>query len=89
VTDPNKQRPEWWDCELDCTNPHLAKRMIDRSFNETELRAMLESATNYRADDIPGRWVIETSHQFRPWEVIVEPDVPLKTLVVVTAYPVG
>jgi len=31
--------PDWWDLELDCSNPHLAKRMIDRSFNEIELRA--------------------------------------------------
>ena len=42
VTLPNVVRsqrdwPEWWQWELDCSNPHLAKRMIDRGFSETEL----------------------------------------------------
>jgi hypothetical protein len=32
--------------------------------------------------------VIETRHKKRPWEVIVEPDIELGLLVVITAYPV-
>ncbi|HEY1684624.1 MAG TPA: hypothetical protein VGG19_07680 [Tepidisphaeraceae bacterium] len=48
--------PEWWHWELDCSNPHLAKRMMDRSFNETDLRQMLESAKSYQPDHTPGRW---------------------------------
>ena len=81
--------PEWWSWELGCSNPHLVKRMIDRGFSETDLRQMLEAANGYRADVVPGRWVVETTHENRPWEVIVEPDYALTLLVVVTAYAVG
>ncbi len=63
--------------------------MIDRSFSETDLRVMLESATGYRADPLPGRWSIETSHNGLPWEVIVELDDDMELLVVVTAFPIG
>jgi hypothetical protein len=79
--------PDWWSWELDLDNPHLVKRMLDRGFNETELRAMLEVALGFRPDDEPGRWVIETRHGGRPWEVIVEPNQPERRLLVITAYP--
>ena len=49
---------------------------------------MLEHAGSYRADVVEGRWVIETRHNRKDWEVIVEPDNEEKLLVVVTAYPV-
>jgi hypothetical protein len=81
--------PDWWSWELDCANPHLAKRMIDRGFSETDLRLMLERATGFRADEDPQRWVIQTSHDKQPWEVIVEPNRAGKILVVVTAFAVG
>ena len=79
--------PDWWSWELELS-PHLVKRMVDRSFNEADLRLMLEGATGYHADYELGRWVIETSHAGRSWEVIVEPDLQERVLVVVTAYPV-
>jgi hypothetical protein len=79
--------PKWWDWELEL-NPHLLKRMVDRRFNEVELRQMLEKATGYREDIVDGRWVIETKHSRRAWEVIVEPDADFHVLVVITAYPV-
>jgi hypothetical protein len=69
------------------TQPALLKRMDDRRFTELDLRRMLERATGYRPD-VEGRWVIETRHRRRPWEVIVEPDQERQLLVVVTAYPV-
>ena len=47
--------------------------MRDRGFNETDLRLMLEDASGYHKDVEAGRWVIETSHDQKPWEVIVEP----------------
>jgi hypothetical protein len=62
--------------------------MEDRQFNEVDLRAMLERARSYRRDIVEGRWVIEVRHDEHAWEVIVEPDVVSKFLVVVTAYPV-
>lgn len=62
--------------------------MVDRSFNEVELRTMLERAGSYRPDVVEDRWVIETRHERRPWEVIVEPDFEFELLVVITAYAV-
>ncbi len=49
---------------------------------------MLEQAILYRKDIVEGRWVIETSHLRRSWEVIIEPDSILKLQLVITAYPV-
>jgi len=48
---------------------------------------MLDAATEFREDLVEDRWVIEVRHRKRSWEVIVEPDVELKLLVVITAYP--
>jgi hypothetical protein len=81
--------PDWWEWELDCSNPHLAKRMVDRSFNEADLRDMLERATGFRPDAVEGRYIIETTRDGRTWEVIVEPDDAAELLIVVTAYAIG
>ncbi|MGH9341984.1 MAG: hypothetical protein ACRD1R_20955 [Acidobacteriota bacterium] len=62
--------------------------MEDRGFNDVDLRTMFDRASNYRRDVVEGRWVIETRHAGRRWEVIVEPDGELRLLVVVTAFPV-
>jgi hypothetical protein len=62
--------------------------MVDRNFTEVELRRMLQQASNYRPDGVEGRWKIQTKHQRRRWEVIVEPDEIERILMVVTAYPV-
>lgn len=67
---------------------HLLKRMVDRAFNEVDLRRMLEYATGHRADILEGRFVIDARHGGLPWEVIVEPDEVRQLLVVITAYPV-
>jgi hypothetical protein len=61
--------------------------MLDRRFTEVDLRRMLAAATAHRPDIVEGRWVIETRHRRRPWEVIVEPGEELRLLLVVTAYP--
>jgi hypothetical protein len=74
---------------LDCANPHLAKRMLDRAFDEVDLRAMLEHAEDLRPDDMPGRWIAKTRHSDQTWEVILEPDSAARVLVVVTAYCAG
>ena len=79
--------PEWWKWELEFT-PHLLKRMEDRQFNEVDIRTMLEHARSHCRNIVEGRWVIETYHEEHPWEVIVEPDVIQKQLVLITAYPV-
>lgn len=62
--------------------------MSDREFSEVDLRRMLERATGFRTDIVPGRFVILTRHDARPWHVIVEPDPAVELLVVVTAYRV-
>ncbi len=79
--------PAWWSWEIELS-PHLLKRMVDRRFSEVDLRSMMTSATDLREDEDPGRWVVETSRESRPWEVIVEPDPANELLVVITAYPV-
>ena len=80
--------PKWWRWDLELS-PHLLKRMIDRGFTEVDLRQMLEEATGHRADIEPGRWVIESSHGHRRWDIIVQPDSGLQLLVVITAYPIA
>lgn len=82
-----KTWPDWWFWELDLDNPHLAKRMIDRRFNEIDLRQMLEIAAEFREDIESGRWIIETRHNGRTWDVIVEPNRLNHRLLVITAYP--
>jgi hypothetical protein len=62
--------------------------MEDRGFSELDLRRMLELANDHRSDLVEGRWVIETRHNSRKWEVIVEPDMDDKVIVVVTAFDV-
>lgn len=62
--------------------------MLDRRFTEIDLRDMMQRARGYRADIADGRWVIETRHRKREWEVIVEPDFDAGLLVVITAYEV-
>jgi hypothetical protein len=63
--------------------------MVDRGFNEVDLRRMLEYAKGHRRDIVDGHFVIEARHASTPWEVIVEPDPARRLLVVITAYPVA
>ncbi len=62
--------------------------MLDRRFNEAELRLMLEDASGYHEGNEQGRWVVETKHGGRVWEIIVEPVFEGMIVVIVTAYPV-
>lgn len=78
--------PAWWEWELELSS-HLFKRMLDRGFNELEVRRMLSVATGLRADIVPGRWIVTTRHRRAAWEVIVEPDADTQLVVVITAYP--
>jgi hypothetical protein len=77
--------PEWWDWELELSS-HLLKRMEDRGFNELDVRQMLSTASGLRQDIVSDRWVIETRHRRKAWEVIVEPDRDAQLLIVITAY---
>ena len=63
--------------------------MQDRRFTEVDLRRMLEHATGRRRDCVAGRWIIQTRRNRQDWEVIVEPLVSEKILLVITAYAVG
>lgn len=54
--------PEWWDWELEFSS-HVEMRMVDRDFNEIDLRVMYDRAVSYRHDSVPGRWVIKTKHR--------------------------
>ncbi len=68
---------------------HIEERMVDRRFNEIDLRLMLEEAVAYHPAVVTGRWVIETRHGGSAWEIIVQPAPVKRILVVVTAYPVA
>ncbi|MDZ7291085.1 MAG: DUF4258 domain-containing protein [candidate division KSB1 bacterium] len=78
---------EWWEWELEFS-AHVEMRMVDRDFTEIDLRVMYDSARNYRQDDVPGRWVVETKHRRQKWEIIVEPDFDEHKVVIITAYKV-
>lgn len=80
--------PDWWFWELEFS-VHLLKRMVDRGFNEIDLRHMLEEADGFRPDIEDGRWIIETTHASSRGEVIVEPLASELRLLANTAYPVG
>lgn len=60
--------------------------MLERDFNEVDLRQMMQIASAMRADLADDRWVIQTRLRQNTWEVIVEPDHEKRILVVVTAY---
>jgi hypothetical protein len=78
--------PDWWSWELEFT-PHLMKRMVDRRFNEVDLRLMPDTAAGFHENHEENRFVIETTHDGRRWAVIVEPSTDDAVLIVVTAYP--
>jgi hypothetical protein len=63
--------------------------MADRDFDEIDLRTMLENASGFSPNVVPGRFTVHTRQSGQPWEVIVEPDDDDELLVVITAYPVG
>ncbi len=48
---------------------------------------MMDRANGLREDPEPGRWIVETVHDSKPWEIIVEPDPVDRLLVVITAFP--
>ena len=77
--------PEWWHWELEWT-PHLLKRMVDRGFNEVDLRQMLDNATGFRPSATHGRFVLATRYDGTYWEIVVEPDETAQQLLVITAY---
>jgi hypothetical protein len=77
--------PDWFHWELELSQ-HLLKRMIDRRFNEVDLRKMLDDASGYNADVEEGRWAIEARHDNRRWIVVVEPLEQETKLLVVTAF---
>jgi hypothetical protein len=82
-----KKRPAWWDWDLEVSE-HVLDRMDDRDFTEIDVRSMLMSAQTIRSDIVAGRWIVSAFHQRRRWEIILEPDIEERVLVVVTAYPV-
>lgn len=71
--------------ELELT-PHLLKRMVDRGFNEVDLRQMLAQAFRCRPSAAEGRFVITARYDGKDWEIVVEPDELTQQLLVITAY---
>jgi hypothetical protein len=80
--------PSWWSWELSFT-PHAELRMEQRGVTEVDVRAMLERATALQPSVVEGRFMIHVARNNTPWIVIVEPDIDVSLLVVVTAYEVS
>jgi hypothetical protein len=79
------EMPAWWEWELEISS-HCLKRMQDRGFSETDLRAMLDDATDLVYQD-HGTYLVFTTRDGAKWEVIVSPDDEQLVVVAVTAYP--
>ncbi len=79
---------DWWEWEI-VLSPHLLERMPRRGFSESDLRLMLEVATDLRRHRVPGRWILDTRHASRRWRIVLELDPALRSIIVVTAYPAG
>jgi hypothetical protein len=62
--------------------------MLQRDFDEIDLREMLQSAKNFEKDIEEGRFKITSGLNGRKWEIIVEPDASEKLLVIITAYSI-
>lgn len=80
---PLDRKPTWWEWELLVTR-HAERRMMERGVTEVGVRAMLKWARVVRPSRLEGRFVVETTHEGRSWEVVVEPDGELECIVVVT-----
>jgi hypothetical protein len=76
---------DWWNWELEFSS-ELPDRMLDRGFNETDLRQMLHDAIDWGPDKEMGRYAIHTRWDNGAWEIIVEPDWDDQRLVIITAY---
>lgn len=79
------QQPDWWEWEIEVSS-HCLKRMTERGFYDTDLRAMLDDAEEI-LEQAHGTFLVTTKLNHRPWEVIVTPDDDQRLVVVVTAYP--
>jgi len=77
-------RPSWWDWELEFSS-HAIKRMLERGFSESDVRAMLEDATVV-VEQSHGTFVVASFHLRRPCEIIVVPDRKEQRMVVVSVY---
>lgn len=60
--------------------------MIDRNFNETDLRQMLADVVRVEADVEPDRWTAMCRLEGTVWEVVLEPMPEEQRTLVITAY---
>lgn len=77
--------PDWWNWELELT-PHLWKRMVDRGFNEADVRTMLDDVVNIVPQGNE-RFRVVAALEGKSWIVILEPDPGDEAILVITAYP--
>lgn len=82
---PLRDPPPWWDWELELS-AHVEQRMEERGVTEVELRRMLEQAVAVREGEVEGRFIAEARHGGKLWAVVLEPDVELECVAVVTVY---
>ena len=82
---PLRNPPAWWEWELELS-AHVEQRMEERGLTELELRAMLEQAVALREGRVEGRFIAEARHRGKLWVVVLEPDLDLECVAVVTVY---
>jgi hypothetical protein len=63
--------------------------MKQRGFSETDVRHMLFAFDRIQPAADFGRWLVDSNLDQRPWRIVLEPDHQDRTIVVITAYPVG
>jgi hypothetical protein len=79
------QWPDWWNWELEISS-HRWKRMSERGFSETDLRAMLDDAVQL-VEQTHGTFPRGDHAGGSPMGSDVSPDEDHRLVVVVTAYP--
>jgi len=84
----SRRIPPWLDWDLRLTD-HILERMVDRRFNEVDLREMLESPVGVGVGAVAGRRVLQCELDGRDWKMVVEPERDEQKRLVVTAYPAG
>ena len=77
---------EWWHWELTFTF-HCERRMEERGLSESDVRRMLQGARRVRRGRVQGRFEAAGRNRGTRWVLVLEPDLELQRLFVITVFP--
>jgi hypothetical protein len=81
--------PEWWTWDIELT-AHSEERLQERGLTEIEIRTILDKPPrSVEPDPEPGRYRVLTAHRRQLWMVIVEPDVEVRAVVIISVFLAG